>query len=64
MGGIGTCSFVEREELQVCKIEIVGDEDPEENEIIVIQLVDDPDYNLISGEGLRESVITIINDDI
>ena len=60
---IGTCSFRAREENQVCKIEIVADDDPEENEIIEIQLEDGPSYNLIPGEAMNESELTIINDD-
>ena len=60
---IGTCSFSAREENQVCKVEIVADDDPEENETIAITLADGPAYNLIPGEITNESVITIMNDD-
>ena len=63
MQEIGTCSFRAKEESQVCKIEIVGDLNQEEDERIIIVLEDGESYDLVPGEALTESVITIIDDD-
>ena len=59
---IGTCAFTDREEEQVCKIEIIGDLNPEGNETIEITLLDELDYDLTEAEHIT-SLITITNDD-
>ena len=60
---IGTCAFTDREEEQVCKIEIIGDLNPEGNETIEITLLDELDYDLTEDEPIT-SLITITNDDL